>query len=250
MLAGRIMLGSSMVAFGVLDLIHGKLVGGLPPLPAWISTGQAPAYLMGVVLLALGALLLVGIQLRLTSIVLGSVFFLGACLHLLRFHDVLTNGNARTGALEPFALCGALWAGLAVMGHAQDSLDRSLSLLGRGLFAGSMLIFGVQHFLYLAFLTLLIPKWLLFPRFWVLFTGVTFVSAALAIGFRIADRLAGLLLAAMFFGWVCVLHAPRIAAHLTNSDEWCSGLVALAFTGGSLWIAASARSRMAKSQAI
>jgi hypothetical protein len=41
----------------------------------------------------------------------------------------------------------------------------------------------------------------------------------------------------MFFLWVVIVHAPRIAASPHNGNEWNSGLVALAICGAA-WIVA------------
>lgn len=50
-------------------------------------------------------------------------------------------------------------------------------------------------------------------------------------------RLAAVSPGIMFFPWVAILHAPRVAAALHNGDEWSSAFVALAVCGSS-WIIA------------
>ena len=44
-------------------------------------------------------------------------------------------------------------------------------------------------------------------------------------------------LGVMFLLWVAVLHAPRVATHLHNGDEWSSAFVALAMCGASFIVA-------------
>jgi uncharacterized membrane protein YphA (DoxX/SURF4 family) len=239
--AGRILLGLPMFAFGVQYLAYGRLVGGLAPLPEWIAGGRILAYLMGVVLIVLGAMIVANVRVWLASTVLGWVFVLASCLHLTRGHEALTNGTARTRWLEPLALGCAAWvlAGAYSAARKTKAFERWTPLVGRIIFALTLLVFGWQHYLYVTFLAALIPAWLPFHVYWIYFTGLAFVAAGLAILARKADDLAGLFLAAMFVVYLLVLHIPRIAQHPGNGDEWSSGFVALAFCGASLLIAAT-----------
>ena len=118
---------------------------------------------------------------------------------------------------------------------------RFTALPGRVLFAVCMIVFGIQHFLYPG-IGALIPRWIHFHHLWVIFTGVAFLAAGLAILARTADRYAGIGLAAMFFGWLILLHIPPIVADPRNGDLWSVALIALGLGGGSLIVAASAGS--------
>jgi hypothetical protein len=89
----------------------------------------------------------------------------------------------------------------------------------------------VQHLMYGHFVATLIPVWMPGRLFWAYFIGVAFVAAALAIASGKLARLASTLLGTMFFLWVVMLHAPRVAGALHNSNEWTSLLVALAMSG-------------------
>jgi uncharacterized membrane protein YphA (DoxX/SURF4 family) len=239
--AGRILLGLPILAFGIQYLAYGRLVGGLAPMPEWIGGGRILAYLMGLLLIVLGGMIVANVRVWLASTVLGWMFVLASCLHLTRAHEALTNGTARTHWLEPLALGCAAWvlAGAYSAAQKSNALKRWMPLIGRVLFAVTLLVFGWQHYLYVTFLVALIPAWLPFHAYWIYFTGLAFVAAGLAILLRIADYLAGLFLAAMFVVYLLVLHIPRIAQHPGNGDEWSSGFVALAFCGASLLIAAT-----------
>jgi hypothetical protein len=65
------------------------------------------------------------------------------------------------------------------------------------------------------------------------------IAVALAIITGTYARLACLMLAAMFFLWVLVLHAPLVATHLNNGNQWSSLFVAMGMGGASLILAAS-----------
>jgi hypothetical protein len=88
-----------------------------------------------------------------------------------------------------------------------------------------------------AFIATLIPSCIPAHLFWVYFTGVGFIAAAVSIAFRMYAWLAATLLGTMFLLWTILLHAPRVALALRNGDEWASLFVALALSGGSFVIA-------------
>ncbi|MGB8475574.1 MAG: hypothetical protein WCE61_15940 [Candidatus Acidiferrum sp.] len=52
-----------------------------------------------------------------------------------------------------------------------------MSKLGLYLFAGSMVIFGIQHFMYAGLLATLVTAWIPWHLFWIYFTGAGFIAA-------------------------------------------------------------------------
>ena len=116
-------------------------------------------------------------------------------------------------------------------------MDRIISP-GRIFIAISLVVFGIQHFLYANFVATLVPAWMPGRLFWAYFVGVAFVAAAVGAVVPKMTRPAGILLGILFFLFVVTLHVPRIAAHSRDGNEWTSGFVALAMCGGA-WILAS-----------
>jgi uncharacterized membrane protein len=112
-------------------------------------------------------------------------------------------------------------------------------LLGRILVAVSLVVFGVQHFIYGGFVATLVPAFMPGRLFWAYFVGVAFVAAAAGIFVQILARPAATMLGVMFFLFVVLLHIPRIIGKSGDGNEWTSGFVALAMCGGA-WIVASA----------
>jgi uncharacterized membrane protein len=108
--------------------------------------------------------------------------------------------------------------------------------------AGGLLVFGVQHVLYAGFVATLVPGWIPGHLFWAYFVGVAFFAAALGMLWDRIVPLAGSMLGVMFLIFVVTTHVPRIATHLSNGNEWTSGLVALGMCGGAWVIARRARS--------
>ncbi len=112
-------------------------------------------------------------------------------------------------------------------------------LLGRVFVAFSLVVFGVQHFIYGGFVATLVPAFMPGRLFWAYFVGVAFVAAAAGIFVEMLERPAATMLGVMFFLFVVLLHIPRIIGKSGDGNEWTSGFVALAMCGGA-WIVASA----------
>jgi uncharacterized membrane protein len=112
-----------------------------------------------------------------------------------------------------------------------------IKTLGRIFIAIALVVFGVQHFMYGAFVAGLVPGWMPGRLFWAYFVGVAFFAAAAGILSQRLARPAATLLGVMFFLFVVLLHIPRIAAHPSDGNEWTSGFVALAMCGGA-WVLA------------
>jgi len=111
--------------------------------------------------------------------------------------------------------------------------------LGRMFVVISLVVFGVQHFIYGGFVATLVPAFMPGRLFWAYFVGVAFVAAAAGIFTRMLARPAATMLGVMFFLFVVLLHIPRIVGLARDGNEWTSGFVALASCGGA-WILASA----------
>jgi uncharacterized membrane protein len=202
---GRVFFAIPIVVFGVQYLTYGRFARGLPPVPPWAPGGAAAAYLTGGLLVAGGVCILANVQVRLSSAVLGLFCFLCvAALHTMKLTTVIYQGGERTGALEALALAAAAGvlaasspAGLRVIPGWQPFTE-VLGRAGLYLFAFSMLIFGVQHFMYAPYIATLIPAWMPAHLFLTYFTGAAFIAAAIAIATGIQARLGAGLLGLMF----------------------------------------------------
>jgi uncharacterized membrane protein len=151
--------------------------------------------------------------------------------------NVLGLGSPLAAASELLAMSGAAWV-LAGIGAE----NRALSRLGRVSFAGALVVFGSQHFLFSSFLATLIPAWIPWHLFWEYFVGTAFVAAAFCIAANKAARLAAFMLGTMFGLFVLVLHAPRVVTAVRSLDEWTSAFVAVAMSGGAFVMAEGSKS--------
>src|ERR1700676_3888967 len=249
---GRLCFAISIAFFGVQYLLYGRFEGGVPIVPPWTPGAPLLAYLLGALLIIAGSSIATLLNARYSSIFFGRLLLLSFLfLHSLHPSAILHNGTDRTRAFEGLTLSSIAFILAGILSKYGNSSRPSaganwLLILGRFLFAISMIIFGTQHFMYAAFIATLIPAWIPLHLFWVYFTGTGFIAAGLCIATGILAPLASVALGTMFLLWFLLLHAPRVAASPRNGDEWTSALVALAIAGGS-FILASAFSRSSAS---
>lgn len=236
---GRLCFAISIIFFGAQYLLYGHFEGGVPIVPPGTSGAPVLTYVLGTILILAGLSIAPSRYARYSAISLGTLLLLSfVFLHCLHASAILHNGTDRTRAFEGLTLSSIafLFAGLLPK-DAKSSVPGTGAnwalILGRFLFAVSMIVFGAQHFIYAAFIATLIPAWIPLHLFWVYFTGTGFIAAGLCIATGILAPLASMGLGTMFVLWFFLLHAPRVAAHPRNGDEWTSAFVALAIAGGS-----------------
>jgi uncharacterized membrane protein len=242
---GRFFFAIPLIVFAVEYLARGRWQGGMPPVPPWTHGEHIFSYVAGAILLVISISLLINKEARISATILGLLFmFCAVFLHAAKhFSGIIHDGNTRTRASETFALGGAafIFAALLCKGSSIQFLSPAnpmLAIIGRYIYAFSMIIFGVQHFMYAQYIAFLIPNWMPAHLFLAYFTGTAFIAAGVAIAVHIFSRLASILLGLMFILWVVTLHTPRVIASPHNTDELVSLFVALAFSGSSFLLGA------------
>ena len=241
---GRVFYALALLGFGIQYALAGHLRRGLPLCPTWLHPNHILAYVLAALCIAAGLALLSSWRLLPASLLLGLLLLGSSFLYLMHAHYVLYDGDGRTLFLECLSL-----ASTALILHGLSSGSQYSLMPGRLFFAIALVVFGIQHFLYVRFLATLVPHYLPGHHLWVLGTGFALIAAGLSIATTIEDRYASYGLFILFFGWLILLHIPRILHALHNPDEWSSGFVVLAFSGTSLLLAASssgARSKPAR----
>jgi uncharacterized membrane protein len=233
---GRIFFAVALLGFGLQYALYGHLHLGLPLCPPWLHHNQLIAYTLAAILVAAAIALLAAWRLLPVSLILGLLLLVTSALYLQHIDYILHDGNGRTVFLE----CLSIAATALILHGLSAGANGKFSLMpGRILFAFAMIVFGIQHFMYTRFVATLVPAWIPQHRLWVLFTGLALIAAGISIATTIADKYAAYGLFVLFFGWLVLLHAPRIFHALHSGDEWSSGFVALALSGASLLLAAS-----------
>jgi uncharacterized membrane protein len=207
----------------------------IPVLP-WLPAIPWVAYGFGIIWVACGAGLLFRRTLRLSAVTLGGLLFVCALvLDVPKNVANLGSISLRTTAFEPLALASLAW-----LLPGRDATANLLAGLSRYVLGVSLIVFGVDHFLALAFIATLIPGWIPWHASWVAFFGVIFIAGGLSIGLNFLQRWGAAGTGLMFGIWVVTLHLPRVLGLYgipgapRNPNEWSSLLIALGLWGG-LW---------------
>lgn len=119
---------------------------------------------------------------------------------------------------------------------------KTFKVIGQLFIAIALLVFGVQHFLYLNFVTRAfppLPLWM--PAIPVLacIFGSLLCITALAIVFKFKARAFSLALAAIIFVMFAVFLLPSLITHIQNGFIWTNSGKALVLVGANLLIAGS-----------
>jgi uncharacterized membrane protein YphA (DoxX/SURF4 family) len=247
---GRIFYALGVIGIGVQHFIFAEFIAVIVPYwPAWIPGRPFWAYAVGAALIAAGAAIILNVKARSTAA------FLGAALLILTVFDHVpfqlsgtpTHLAVWSNAFKTLTMAGGAWV-VAVSLNSVTRLPQPLERLmpiGRFFLPITTIVFGIEHFVYPAFVATLVPAWIPGHLFWTYFAAVALIAAGLAMIVGIQARLASLLLGIMIFLWLVLLHIPRAIAdpHSGRGNEWTSVFEALAFSGIAFILAASTQSK-------
>ena len=175
---------------------------------------------------------------RLAAIILGTALI--AFLVLRHIPDQLAAAPRSLGAwTNSFKILTLAGGAFVIAGSIPGSFPKWFVPLGRFALAITVLVFGIDHFVYTPFVAQLVPSWIPGHHFWTYFCGAALIAAGLGMIFRILPRLAAGMLGGMIFIWLLVLHIPRAMAdpHSGHGNEWTSVFEALAFSGIAFFLA-------------
>ena len=250
---GRWFFGLALLGLGAEHFVFREFVTGRAPAwPDGIPGELVWVYGSGVVVMLVGAAVLARRWGRPAALALGVLVFGWALLRHLPIvaTDSLLGGSwTRAGkALTIFGgsfaiaatfppVQGATTGGWRRFANATDAFVR----LGRYCLASFLIVAGMQHFKYLAFVATLIPAW--FPGnaiLWSQFAGVALISCGVALIFARTAALAGLLAGLMIFSWFWIVHLPRVR---TSVSDGIAIFEALMFSGIALVVAGAVAER-------
>ena len=242
---GRAFYGLGLIGIGMQHFIFRAFIPVVVPVwPALLPGFSLWARVVGALLIAAGAAILFGFRARHVAAITGLVFLVLVVVDdvpaVLRMYP--KHLGSWTNAIKALAMCGGAWV-------VAESYDRGDGLspwlesplpLGRYIFAGMLIAFGIDHFLYSVFVATLVPKWAGSGMFWTYFAGVALIAGGVGICVKPVARLASLAVGLMIFLWVPMLHIPRAMADPWGllGNEMTSVFEATAFSGVAFLLAA------------
>ena len=183
--------------------------------PSWIPAHVFWAYFVGCSLFAAATSLTLGKFVRLSSTLLGLMFFLFVCLmHIPNALADPKNRFAWAYMLRDLSLAGGAWA-LAGL-HSRDSspqLSKWMISFGRIVIGIAAIFFAVEFFLHPEFapgfpLEEMTPSWVPFPRVWGYLTGVILLAAGIGLALNKKSRSAATAIGALMTILTVCLYLP------------------------------------------
>ncbi|MBD2702709.1 hypothetical protein IC229_18830 [Spirosoma sp. BT702] len=244
---GRLLFASAMIAFGVIHLVTGNFPTSLLPIAADFPVRFTLVLLMGLILIVSGLCIGLSWKADKAALSLGALFLLCAFYpHLVKLVSNWFAGGTWTVFGELLALSAASFY---IAGQLESPVDTvfenrfNVAKWSKWLFTVSLVIFGILHFQYGAFVATLIPAWIPARLFWAYFVGIAFIATAVSLISNKKTVLSSGLLGVMFLLWVVLLHVPRALTKMQSEPEWTSLSTALAMSGIAFFMAGAERQK-------
>jgi len=235
------------IAAGVINLIWHDFALGWQPITAFgdaVPGRELLAIVTATWLVIAGLALLWRRSAAGGAIALGVVYAVFAIFWLPRLYWIVRlygfSPAHLIGVLDGFCQQAILVCAAIIIWAFSEASSRAARIvrLASSVFGASCIIFGVGHYVGIANVAALVPRWL--PpggAFWAILTGTAFVLAGLAISFGILDVLAARLLAAMLLVFSALVCFPWIIQDPRGHEAWAGNAYNLA-AAASAWIVA------------
>ncbi len=248
---GQVLFAAGLIGLGVDHLVLGEFVTGRAPAwPAGAPGRLAWTALTGLAFIMAGLAIVLRRYGRSAAIFVAVVVFAWA---LLRHIPVLAHSPFPspdwTNAAKALRLIGgalAVAATLPKVGIGSGvlrtflNLDRAFLLTARICVAPTLVLNGIQHFVFPQFVASLIPAW--FPgnaAFWTAAGGALLIAGGIGLLIPRTARLAALLSGLMIFSWFFIVHVSREIAGVADGIAVFEALL----TAGMLFVLTSPTAR-------
>jgi len=204
------------VSLAVFAPEHFSIPIGVPEMiPSWIPAHVFWAYFVGCSLFAAATSLMARKFVRLSSSLLGLMFFLFVCL--MHIPNALADPNNRfawTYALRDLSFAAGAWALAGAHSRASSpQLSKWMISFGRIVIGMAAIFFAVEFFLHPASapgfpLEKMTPSWVPFPSVWAYLTGAILLIAGIGLALNKESRIAAISIGALMTGITLFLYVP------------------------------------------
>ena len=247
---GRAFVAIALLGIGTEHIIFQEFVlGRAPPWPVGLPGKSVWAIGSGAFVVAAAIMLVMRRWAR--QAMLGLAFMVSVWALLRHLPIVLTDqllagswtraGKALTFVGGLAAVAGTLPLVDSGIGRRYANATGSLVRLGAICLGCFLIIGGLQHFKFTAFVMTLFPAW--FPgnlTYWTRFAGIALMAGGAGLLIPRTTRLAGMLVGLMLFSWVWIVHLPRM---FVSVSDGIAVFEALAFAGIALVVSSATDTR-------
>jgi uncharacterized membrane protein len=232
---GCMLIGAMTAAIGILSLYTGDFAYTWMPVPGDVPGRSVAARVVGAILIAASALLLIPRTLRQGVAAMVAVFALWLVPHL----PGLLSGQSWLGFFEFLLPLGAFLALMGLLASQRQPIGASRRVVvGRLCFGVGLIGCGASHFVYADFAAQMIPEWIPGRLFFTYLTGAGHIAAGVSLITGVMMRVSTALLCFMLACFVVLLHLPRVLTNPGSRLEWTMMFVAILFNGAA-WVIAS-----------
>jgi len=195
--------------------------------PPWMPVRAFWPYFVGCALLAAATSLTARKFVRLSSTLLGVMFFLFVCMIYLP--SALANAKERlawTLLLRDLSFSGGTWALAGLYSRAASpQQSKWMVLFGRVVIAVAAIVFGLEHFLHPEFapgvpLEQMMPVWVPLPSVWAYLAGAVLLTGGIGLALNKKPRMAAAAIGALMTFLTLFLYLPiLILAHGGSTAE-------------------------------
>ncbi len=242
----------AIVGLGIEHFVTRNFPTALLPVPDSMPDRLFFVYFTGIVFIASAVCIAINKLIKSAAVTLGLLLLLLIIYpHLPNLVSSPYDPNEWTAFLEVTSLCAGAFIIAGSFGnefsfnHNKSKIFYTILKIARYVFAIAFLCFGIQHFMYTAFILTLIPAWIPFPNFWEILIKITFIATSLSLIFNIQTRLTSALAGIMFLMWVIFLHIPLVASNSHTETQWTSLFIAIAMCGICFMIAGTSLKKIA-----
>ena len=243
---GAVFIAVPLAVFAPEHFRGPEFVGNM--VPSYMPAHWFWPYFIGCVLLAAATSLTFRKFVRLSSTLLGLMFFLFVCMIYVRI--VLAHPGSRfawTYALRDLSFCAGAWALAGLHSRASSpQLSKWMILFARIVIATAAIFYGVQHFLHPDFapgvpLELKMPSWVPFPSVWAYLAGAVLLAAGIALALNKKPRTAAASIGALMTVLTLFPYLPMLVRAGTPDFNEAINYVAdtLLYAGSALALASA-----------
>jgi uncharacterized membrane protein len=230
---GRLFYAIALLGLGAEHFIFGEFVTGRAPAwPDGVSGKLLWVYISGVFVILAGLSLVIHRLRREAMIGLAFLVFAWA---LIRHLPIIAGDEVLAGSWTRAGKALAFLGGSFAVAGTLPPMKSPFITLGRFCLGSFLIVSGLQHFKFTAFVVTLIPAWI--PgdaTLWTRMAGVALIAGGSGLLVRRTAPVAGVLVGLMIFSWFWIVHLPRT---FVSVSDGIALFEALAFSGVALLVA-------------
>jgi uncharacterized membrane protein len=228
--------------FGLQHLMFADFVGKL--VPSYFPNGKFWAYFTGAAMIAAGISFVTNVKVRLAATLLSVMLFIFILLiHVPKLAAGNTTAIDWTRALQDLFIASSAFLLAEIWSQSKNGSGFLLNTVKflQILMAILLVIFGVQQFLNLDFLTAKIPLFLPFRIFWVYLTGTAMIVAGICVFINKKASSAVFLLGIFLLIINLLQHGFTLINDWQTPLNWTAAMLDLAITCGVFFLAIALR---------